>query len=112
MELRRQECPDGVGPLLFSDLRKKIGEGPDQNHVCSLEFAEFSGNLLPVDDPDIIFEVFFESSFNVLRIFHLSEADSRREDRLFINDNLPFRLHPIDVAQRFEQLKGYEKINL
>jgi hypothetical protein len=33
MEFCRQECLDRVGPLFFLDLREKIGEGADENHV-------------------------------------------------------------------------------
>ena len=98
MQLRRQERPDGVGPLLFLDFREKIGEGADENHVRSLDIAELSRDLLSVDDPDILFEVFLERLFHVLRILHLSEADGRRQDRLLIEDDLSIRLHPVDVA--------------
>ena len=77
MEFRRQERLKGVGPLLFLDLRKKIGKSADENHVRGLNITELSRDLLPVDHPDIIFEVFFENPFNVLRILHLSETDGR-----------------------------------
>ena len=78
MEFRRQKCLDGVGPLLFLDFGEEIGEGADENHVRSLDIAELSRDLLSVDDTNIIFEVFLERLFNVLRILHLSETDGRR----------------------------------
>ena len=57
---------------------KELEKAPMENHVCGLDIAEFSRDLLSVDDPDIIFEVFLECLFNVPRILHLSETDSRR----------------------------------
>jgi hypothetical protein len=48
MEFRRQEYPDGVGPPLFRDFRKKIGEGTHENHVRSLDIAKLSRDLLPL----------------------------------------------------------------
>src|SRR4030042_4569228 len=72
-----QELLDSVRPLLFLEFGEEIGEGSHKNNVRGLNIAEFSCDLLSVDYPDIILEIFLECLFNVLGIRHLPEAYRR-----------------------------------
>lgn len=98
-------------PGLLLDI-EEIGEGAQGHHIDGPCIATLDGDLKPFNGVNISIKIFFKSFHHTLRVLHLPEIDGRREYLLFVQDDFPLVLDPVNIAEPLQEFKGDEVIHI